>query len=86
MRKEKRSNPIGDEGLRGGWKGEVGSWGDEAKVSKIFPALLPHPQTWRQKQLEGHVICSRGIGRRYRAGGCTRVGWDSKLPVSSSRM
>jgi len=40
--------------------------GDEAKVSKIFQALLfPHPQrAWRQKELEGHLT-TRGPGQRH---------------------
>lgn len=33
---------------------------DEAKVSKIFQPVLSIPRAWRQKQLEGHVVSSRG--------------------------
>lgn len=40
--------------------------GDEAKVSKIFQALLfPQPQrAWRQKELEGHLT-TRGPDQRH---------------------
>jgi hypothetical protein len=53
-------------------KGKLGKMKPKSrKFSRPF-FILPHPQTWRQKQLEGHVIWSFP---RFRVTGYIQSSW-----------